>query len=149
MKRKLDTAADQSGRSQSQEVEFRLEWSFEREEMLSDVLTVAYGEQTAAILITLGMVIEDTKFLAQHSTVHNRDGHTLLKAEPVSETDLPSYALDQGIKAAMEVLEEMRPAGAPKIDDRHASYFADLMLNAVMGQKIIQVTLQNLRDVVC
>jgi hypothetical protein len=131
MKRRLDTAADQSGRSQSQEVEFRLERSFEREEMLSEVLTVAYGEQTAAILMTLGMVIEDTKFLAQHSSLHTRDGHAVLKAEQVNESDLPSYTLDQGIKAAMEILEEMLPPDAPKTDNRHASYFADLMLHAI------------------
>ena len=47
MKRRLDAAAEQTGRSQSQEVELRLERSFERAGLLPDVLALAYGKELA------------------------------------------------------------------------------------------------------
>ena len=51
IKQKLDEAAARSGRSQSQEAELRLERSFEREELLPEVLTLAYGKPLADVLI--------------------------------------------------------------------------------------------------
>jgi hypothetical protein len=54
LKSKLDFAAEQTGRSQSQEAELRLERSFEREELLPDVLALAYGKDIAAHLVRLG-----------------------------------------------------------------------------------------------
>jgi len=60
LKRKLDAAAEQSGRSQSQEAELRLEHTFDRQDLLSEVLTLAYGKEIAADLMWLGetMVLE-------------------------------------------------------------------------------------------
>jgi hypothetical protein len=54
MKHRLDAAADQSGRSQSQEAEFRLERSFDRSDLLTEVLRLAYGKEIAVGLIWLG-----------------------------------------------------------------------------------------------
>jgi uncharacterized protein (DUF1778 family) len=51
IKQKLDEAAARSGRSQSQEAELRLERSFEREELLPEVLTLAYGKSVADVFI--------------------------------------------------------------------------------------------------
>lgn len=64
LKRKLDEAAEKSGRSQSQEAELRLERSFEREELLPDVLTLAYGKPLADILIKKRHQL--AKFEARH-----------------------------------------------------------------------------------
>ena len=47
IKKKLDDAAAASGRSQSQEAEIRLERSFEKQGLLTEVLTLAYGPQWA------------------------------------------------------------------------------------------------------
>jgi hypothetical protein len=58
MKKKLDEAAASSGRSQSQEAELRLERSFERQHMLKESLSLAYGPEAAGILLTLGMIME-------------------------------------------------------------------------------------------
>jgi TraY domain-containing protein len=57
MKARLDKAALKSGRSQSQEAEFRLERSFDHEGLLKEVLTLAYGERGARFLMRLGPVI--------------------------------------------------------------------------------------------
>src|SRR5215510_2758469 len=54
LKRKLDAAAEQSGRSQSQEAELRLEHTFDRQGLLSEVLTLAYGKRAADDLMLLG-----------------------------------------------------------------------------------------------
>lgn len=51
LKRRLDTAAERGGRSQSQEAEFRLERSFERGPLLAEVLTLSYGERFAGFLM--------------------------------------------------------------------------------------------------
>jgi hypothetical protein len=134
LKRKLDFAAEETGRSQSQEAELRLERSFEREEMLPDVLTLAYGEEVAGILMTLGLVLAQTKSLAEFGMLEV--GERRLSVEPVTEANFPSYALDQAIKAATEVLEEMRPGDAPSTSDLHASVTSHAMLRALSGEGV-------------
>jgi hypothetical protein len=59
LKRRLDESAEAGGRSQSQEAEVRLEKSFERESLLPEVLSLAYGPQLAGILMLLGAGMED------------------------------------------------------------------------------------------
>ena len=54
LKRRLDAAAAESGRSQAQETELRLERSFDRTDLLGEVLNLAYGEEIAAELRRLG-----------------------------------------------------------------------------------------------
>jgi hypothetical protein len=54
-KKKLDAAAEENGRSQSQEAELRIERSFDRADLLGEVLTLAYGEDIAADLMRLGV----------------------------------------------------------------------------------------------
>jgi hypothetical protein len=50
----LEFAASSSGRSLAQEVEYRLELSFKTQDLLHDVLTLAYGERLAKLLIQIG-----------------------------------------------------------------------------------------------
>lgn len=50
IKRRLDAAAEVSGRSQSQEAEFRLERSFERQGLLREVLELAFGDFADALM---------------------------------------------------------------------------------------------------
>jgi hypothetical protein len=58
LKRRLDAAAEESGRSQAQETELRLERSFDRTDLLPEVLTLAYGERIAAQLMELGAAMK-------------------------------------------------------------------------------------------
>lgn len=57
MKRRLEELAAASGRSQSQEAEFRLARSFDREELLPEVLTLAYGPKLAGFLMMVGLAM--------------------------------------------------------------------------------------------
>src|SRR5262245_2356565 len=58
LKQHLDTAAQNGGRSQSQEAEFRLEQSFDRGDLLSDALTLAYSPELAGLLLTIAAAID-------------------------------------------------------------------------------------------
>jgi hypothetical protein len=58
LKRRLDAAAEQSGRSQSQEAELRLERSFDRTDLLTEVMTLAYGKDIATDLMRIGAEME-------------------------------------------------------------------------------------------
>jgi hypothetical protein len=49
-KQRLDAAAAMSGRSQSQEAEMRLERSFERQDLMTEALTLAFGEAIGGLL---------------------------------------------------------------------------------------------------
>src|SRR5262245_39246458 len=54
LKARLDEAARSNGRTQSMEAEARLELSFDRVDLLPDVLRMAYGENIAVVLAFLG-----------------------------------------------------------------------------------------------
>ena len=67
MKELLDAQAKLSGRTQSQEAEFRLEQTFWQEELLPRALRLAYGKTLAGVLLTLGETIKLVGQLAQYS----------------------------------------------------------------------------------
>jgi hypothetical protein len=58
LKRQLDFAAEQGGRSQSQEAEFRLERSFDRSNLLGEVMSLAFGERAAGLLLAMGIAMQ-------------------------------------------------------------------------------------------
>lgn len=68
IKQRLDDAAEESGRSQSQEAEFRLERSFDRTSLAPEVLSLAFNPRTAGILLMIGMVMEDAGGLYMDAT---------------------------------------------------------------------------------
>ena len=55
IKKKLEEAADLNGRSLSQEAEFRLEHTFDRESLLSEVIKLAFGKDWASFIIFNGV----------------------------------------------------------------------------------------------
>jgi hypothetical protein len=69
----LDDTAARSGRSQSQEVEFRLERSFERQDLLQDVLTIAFGRQLGGLLLSLGITMQIAASIAGRDPRHFDD----------------------------------------------------------------------------
>jgi hypothetical protein len=105
LKQRLDAAAELSGRSQSQEAEFRLEHSFDREDLLFDVLRIAYGSKKIADLImTVGAVfLVAGRAVASDNKIRDR-----LKSR--DWTSDPAVC-DIAIEAAHTVLESFRPAG--------------------------------------
>jgi len=56
LKERLETAAAQSGRTQSQEAERRLEQSFHNESLLFEVMELAFGTKCAALFLLFGRV---------------------------------------------------------------------------------------------
>ena len=56
---RLEGAAAAAGRSLAQEVEIRLERSFEHQSLLPDILSLAFGSEVAGLLIALGHAMND------------------------------------------------------------------------------------------
>lgn len=105
IKRRLDSAAEKNGRSQSQEAELRLERSFKDEDLLSNVLEIAYGPQLAGMLLSIGWAMEDVG----RGAAFTRAG-TL---EAVDNWFNDPYAFDQAAKAAATILLSAQPKGDP------------------------------------
>lgn len=110
IKAALDRAAQISGRSQSQEAEFRIERSFQDQKLLDDALRLAYGHELAGILLTMGEAMMATGRHAGFMATLTGEG-------PDTWWDNP-YAFDQALQAANDVLQSVKPAGdsaAPRL----------------------------------
>lgn len=125
IKDRLDRAARDNGRTQSQEAEVRLERSFDREDLRTEALTLAHGPHLAGLLIVLGIVMQEAgraaDTLAQALDRHLVEGRpTPRQREALAATfeqgktwiDSP-YAYDQAVRAAVKILEAGRPEGDP------------------------------------
>jgi hypothetical protein len=132
IKTQLDTAAKQNGRSLSQEVEMRLERSFDRQKLLPEVLTLTYREELSGLLMLLGAAMDEVGRLHINATrrgdnlpdIHWTDEHT---------------AFDQAVQAANIVLKAARPspgAGEPQPTSTHTTRTTLAILNAVRGTNL-------------
>ncbi len=104
----LEGAANKSGRSLSQEIEWRLRRSFDEERKIMDNLG---GPESYAFLRLIAQSIDMT---ARQAGVIA----TLVRGHPVHWVNDP-YVYDQAVKAVNVVLEAFRPAGdraRPKIE---------------------------------
>lgn len=124
MKRRLDAAAEQSGRSQSQEAEFRLERSFDRTDLLSEVLALEFGKELAGVLLFLGntMIWSDAFHPRQVDNNHPPTKWTWAR-------DADGY--DQAVQGAVAVLEAMRPAEPVKAQSSAGVEMANTIIKAV------------------
>jgi hypothetical protein len=113
IKSRLDQAARESGRTQSQEAEIRLERSFEREDLLSEALTLAYGRKVAGILLAVAYVMDAASRLTERNTWNpfRKDW-----------TDDPER-FDHAVQAATALLYAVRPPG--EIPDRSSERSSD------------------------
>jgi hypothetical protein len=114
LKRRLDAAATESGRSQSQEAEFRLERSFDRQDLLPQVMSLNYGKELAGVLMLLGTVM-----------IWADAFHRVDNKEPRGPSHKWAWApdadaYDQSVQGAVAVLEAMRPKGSPIIAQSNA-----------------------------
>jgi hypothetical protein len=101
LKARLDDAAKASARSLSQEAEIRLEASFRSEDLLSQVLRLAYGRQLAGLLMMIGRAMRPAGERSALDATYSHDAvdHWL---------DVP-WAAEQATSAGMMVLEAFRP----------------------------------------
>ena len=120
LKRRLDAAAEGNGRSQSQEAEFRLERSFDRNDLLSEALTLAYGRELAGLLLLLGAALDDAGEVAYGlastgsdtgSDTADRKGRLAQELRHRYWFNHP-YSYDQAVEAVRVILDAARPLGA-------------------------------------
>jgi hypothetical protein len=64
MQARLSDAAQDSGRSLTQEAEMRLEHSFDRQDLLSEVLVTAFGRRPAGLLLMMARAFADAGTVA-------------------------------------------------------------------------------------
>lgn len=119
LKAKLDSAAKDSGRSQSQEVELRLEQSLRSEGTLYDALDLAYGRELTAVVLTLARALHFSGTRTAFVSKFTEEGIEKWMSNP--------YAFDQAISAANVVLEAFRPEGKVEVPTHIALDFSGLM----------------------
>jgi hypothetical protein len=106
LRSRLEVAAKAHGTSINAEIVDCIERTFARLDLLSDVLTLAYGRKMAGILMMLGSAMPRAGIYGLWShTDPLRDNNDLN-----SWTDDPT-AFDQAILAAVTVLDALRPTG--------------------------------------
>jgi len=104
-KARLDAAAKHSGRSQSQEAEFRLEQSFDYRG-LRDGLSNVFGAELAGLVMMVGLAMLNAtlhQYWTQSDFLEGDDKLTGWADDPT--------AYDQGVQAANLILEAYRPSG--------------------------------------
>src|SRR5215469_9452343 len=104
LKRKLRDISHESGRSLSQEAEFRLEQTFKSSTTLFDALDLAYGRHTAGLVLAIAVAMQTTGTRCLMLSQWNFEGCEDWLADP--------YAFDQAAQAANSILEPFRPAGS-------------------------------------
>jgi hypothetical protein len=100
LRAKLELSAKKNYESLNREIVDRLERSFDRQELLVEALTLAYGNHLAAILMALGKVMESAGKVARLAT------NPAVGAEPW-HTD--PFAYQEAMVAAYLLLRELRP----------------------------------------
>jgi hypothetical protein len=101
----IEKAAQQSGRSLTQETEIRLQGSFAADHHLMDALDLAFGRQLAGLLTLLAHVMRQA---GRSAGFRSTSPNTLEGAE---NWMLNAYAFDQAMEAANAVLDAVRPEG--------------------------------------
>jgi hypothetical protein len=100
----LEQAAKAAGRTVSQEVQLRVDRSFERQAMVVDVLATTYGAQLAGVLLAIAQTMDNTGPYAAFAATMAPDSRATWLENP--------YAFDQASKAVARLLEALRPDGA-------------------------------------
>lgn len=103
MKTALDRAALESGRSQSQEAEFRIEQTFAAEKSLIEALNFNYGPELAFVMQTVG---EAMKLAGAEAAFYAR----FYSKDARGWWDNP-YAFTQAMQAAHAILIAVKPDG--------------------------------------
>jgi hypothetical protein len=118
VKSRLDNGAKANGRTQSQEAEWRLQLSYDREDLLTEVLELKFGPSLAGLLILVGVAMKDT---IRACSIFEGGGFKDLE----NWAELP-YTFDQAIEAADSILKAARPAGKIITPDSPEEYMLNI-----------------------
>lgn len=107
LRARLEEAATKRAGSINSEILDRLDRSFDRQDLLSEILTTAYGsKEVAGLVMLLGEALhrsgEFCRMIGRLSEA-NAEGSGAWMTDP--------YAFDQAAQAALSVLEAVRPSG--------------------------------------
>src|SRR5262249_12914305 len=94
----------------SQEAELRLEHTFQRHDLLPEVLSLAFGDRIAGLLIMMGMAMASAAWIGPAE-----QGRRRLFQDDWWASDPVSY--ENAILAAKFVLDSARPKGGTSITD--------------------------------
>ena len=135
LKARIEHAAQVSGRSLSQESEFRLELSFQREDLLEDALKLAYGREISGILLFLGHVMETVIGVAgvmrEGEDFSRIDWDFVRNAREIWASDPVLFAnVMQAADAVIGALRRAHPEEMPRINEDHG---INLALSALRG----------------
>lgn len=104
-KDKLDAASKAKGRPFSHEAEFRLENSFEKEGLLTEVLKLSFSSEVAGLLIALGTLMEN----AGRTTAAEIAARS---EQPAGDWASEPHALHQALETAINFLSRAQsPVG--------------------------------------
>ena len=139
----LEEAAAQNGRSLSEEAELRLDYTVRAEQGADQLLDFAYGRPLSGLVLLLARVLRESGAAAGFSTSYSLVGANTWLDNP--------YAFDQAMRAAVAVLEALRPPGEktpPKVQggppllskvyEQLGAGFASGALSAVVGEELSQ-----------
>lgn len=101
LKKRLEEAAEASGRTQSQEAEYRLERSFDRADLMWEVMELSYGREAAALILLVARAMTDAGRMSgyRHSPAGNERGAWIDDR----------FAYEQAQKAAATILDKFKP----------------------------------------
>ena len=103
LRAQIEAAAREHGVSLNSETAARLERSFQDEELLPQLLEIAYGREVAGLLLALGSVMRDAGEHAGVRSLNTFSGAAEWFANPI--------AYEEARAAAATVLDALRPSG--------------------------------------
>jgi DNA end-binding protein Ku len=151
LKRRLDAAADESGRSQSQEAEFRLERSFDRQDLLSEVqrllgpIAERMRREYDRANPILATEVQPGGSMATHS---NWKGHLRLSLVSVSIAINPATSSSEnvGFNTSNRTIDMEKFVPKTSIDDRYRDtpyYLVPVDAMAGEGYAVIRAAMEN------
>lgn len=142
-RRQLELAAHNAGRPLSQEIEHRVEQSFERRDLLHEVMSLSFGHNTTTILTLVGRAIEHT--LGLFGSLTDNKARPLLPHPDTDRLLLDANAFAEVQKAVATVLDEIKPKGV--VDAEHPARVEAATYGwTSVGEVAAQAILHELRD---
>ena len=138
IKERLDRAALETGRTQSQEAEARLERTFYRQDLLPDALELSYGKPLAGILMAIGAAMRDAS--RSYEIEHARE------LEAVPNWALVPDAYDLALNAGTSILDMLRPIGEFASSSEPTGQLSPEQIREIKGRHFATRTRQAMAD---
>lgn len=138
LRSKLEKAAERRDVSLNEEAVDRLERSFVEQDYLTRLEGLLGGRATVGLAMIIARVMHQVGMNAAgivHLSTGKNDGERLA-LPPFDHSNWPivPYAFDQAIKAAVTVLESLRPPGDPSVPKLEWAKWADDLDNATASE---------------